>query len=82
MVSITPRPEGHEDEHQIAGCAATPVVTNSGRDLVWARKGLCAMYGIMDGGMMWCMGSSWLVLCIVTLLGAAALFAYLFFSRR
>jgi hypothetical protein len=36
----------------------------------------------MDGGMMWGMGSSWLVLCIVTLLGAAALFAYLFFSRR
>jgi hypothetical protein len=40
------------------------------------------MYNMMNGGTMWGMGSSWLLLCVLLLLGAAALFASLFFARR
>jgi hypothetical protein len=36
----------------------------------------------MNGGTMWGLQSSWAVICIFMLLGGAALFAYLFFSRR
>jgi hypothetical protein len=45
-------------------------------------EGTYAMYGIMNGGTMWGMESSWLVICIFMLLGVAGLFAYLFFPRR
>ena len=40
------------------------------------------MYDMMNGGTMWGMGSSWLLLSVLVLLGAGALFAYLFFVRR
>lgn len=40
------------------------------------------MYGMMNGGTIWGMESSWLVICIFMLFGAAALLAYLFFPRR
>jgi hypothetical protein len=59
-----------------------PSVTNSGRDRGVGSEGTYAMYGIMNGGTMWGIASSWLVICIFMLLGAAGLFAYLFFSRR
>ena len=40
------------------------------------------MYDMMNGGTMWGMASSWLLVCVLVLLGAAALFTYLFFTRR
>jgi len=40
------------------------------------------MYGTMNGGTMWGIESSWLVICIILPLGVAAFFAYRFFSRR
>lgn len=70
------------DEHQIDDCAATSVVTNSRRDHGVGSERTYATYGIMNGGTMWGMESFWLAICIFMLLGAAGLFAYLYFPRR
>lgn len=39
------------------------------------------MNGIMDGGMMWGMGLTWLIVLVVLILAAAALAKYLFAQR-
>ena len=40
------------------------------------------MYDMMNGGTMWGMGLLWLLIVVLVLLGAAALFKYLFFTGR
>jgi len=40
-----------------------------------------SLYDMMNGWTMWGMGSSWFVICVVILLGVAALFGYLLFNR-
>lgn len=39
------------------------------------------MNNIMDGGMMWGMGLTWLIVLVVLILAAVALVKYLFSSR-
>jgi len=40
------------------------------------------MYDLMNGGAMWGMGSTWFLICMFMLLGAAGWLAYFLFSRR